>query len=218
MSNLCCPTITGCRNLLFEKDKYYCRFADSVYGEFHKIKYGIASCKTYDNLMIDSVRKDIVDYQANDDGDALTEVGINHMGWLPVYFPTNDTSCEYQSPWSTQKFCVQRACSGPKTIGLNYNAGSISGNLIEVNAGGCITRINVNPSITINNCGSSYVYTQACNDPQTVWTITHNLGYVPNAWTIDCDGDNISGTLVVLNNNVITITFSTAQAGTAYLT
>lgn len=215
MSNSCCQGI--CRNLLFEKDKYYCRFAESVYNEFRKMRYGIASCSMMDNLMIDSVRKSIVDYQANDDGGALTEVSINHMSWLPVYFPTNDTSCEYQSPWDASRFCVRRACSGPTSVGLNYTAGSISGNLIEVNAGGCITRINVNPSITVNN-GASYIYSQACDDPQLVWTIYHNLGYVPNAWTIDCDSGNIVGDLVVLDNNTLRITFSTAQAGTAYLT
>lgn len=206
----------SCRNLLFEKDKYYCRYATSVYNEFRRMKYGIASCTILDDLMIDAVRKDIVDYQANNDAGALTEVSINHMSWLPVYFPTNDDSCEYQSPWDMNRFCVKRSCTGPTGIGMSYVNQNTSTNLIEVNAGGCITRININPSITINT-GASFVYTQNCASPALVWHVIHNLSYVPNAWMEDCNGEDISGTVTVVDNNQIDITFSSPQAGKAYL-
>jgi hypothetical protein len=99
---------------------------------------------------------------------------------------------------------------------MSYADNNGSANIIEVNAGGCITRINVNPSITINN-GTSFTYAQNCSDPQAVWYINHNLGYTPNVWTEDCDGNDISGTLAVVNTNTISITFSTPQAGTAHL-
>jgi hypothetical protein len=101
---------------------------------------------------------------------------------------------------------------------MSYAGNGGSANLIEVNSGGCITRININPAITINNAGtSSFTYAQNCAQPALVWYIAHNLGYTPNAWTQDCTGANISGTLQVVDANNITITFSTPQAGTAHL-
>lgn len=63
----------------------------------------------------------------------------------------------------------------------------------------------------------TFIYTQPCNDPKTVWTITHNLGYVPNVFIEDCTGCDIEGVITVLNNSTIIITFSSAVAGKAYL-
>jgi len=207
------------RNLLPQKEKYLMNFANSVYAEFQQMKYGIKSCKRTGQLYIDEMRKDIVVYQSNDDGEALSQVSIQQMGWLPVYYPTNDDSCNYLPPWhDMSRYQVQTCNGGPRSIGMSYVGQDASANLIEVNSGGCITRININPAITINNSGtSSFTYAQNCADPQTVWNINHNLGYTPNAWTVDCNGNNISGTMQVINANTITITFSTAEAGTAYL-
>ena len=203
------------RNLLAEKSKYYKNFADSVYSQYRKIKYGIASCKKNTNSYLDEVRKDLVDYQTKDDGDALTQVSINTMGWLPVYYSTQDESCDYQPPWcDMSRYQIQTCNRGPQTVGMNYTNSNSSTNLIEVNTGGCITRININPAISINT-GIGFTHTQTFL--ATVWDIVHNLGYVPNVWTVDENGNNISGTVAVINNNHITITFSTSVKGTAYL-
>lgn len=193
-------------------------FADSVYDEYLKSKYGIQSCKRTGKLWLDDLRRDIANYQANDDGEALCAISIQHMGWLPVYYPTHDTSCEYRPPWAdVSKYQIQTCHAGPRSIGMSYVGQNNSANIIEVNSGGCITRINVNPSITINNNNSSFVFTQNCADPQLVWYINHNLNLVPNVWSEDCNGDNISGVIDVINNNQITLTFSSAVAGNAYL-
>lgn len=203
------------RNLLAERSKYYKNFADSVYNQYRKIRYGIQSCKPSTELYIDGMRKEIVDYQANDDGEALTEVSIQHMGWLPVYYSTNDESCDYQPPWSDMnRYRIHSCHGGPRTIGMSYANQNSSTNLIEVNTGGCITRINLNPSIVVNN-GAAFTHTQTF--AATVWTIVHNLGYVPNVWTADSNNNNISGVTNVVNLNTITITFNTAVAGKAYL-
>jgi hypothetical protein len=203
------------RNLLAEKSKYYKNFADSVYAEYQKIRYGLQSCKMTGQLYLDEMRKDIVNYQADDDGEALTEVSIQHMGWLPVYYPTHDESCDYQPPWSDMsKYKIHTCYGGPRSIGMSYTNQNTSTNLIEVNAGGCITRINLNPSITINN-GANFTHTQTFLS--TTWDIVHNLGYVPNVLTVDENGNNISGTINIVNNNHITITFSSSVKGTAYL-
>lgn len=206
------------RNLLLKKDKYDVEFANSVYDQMRKLKYGIASCTKSGKFWLSEIRKEIADYQSRDDGEALTQVSINHMGWLPVYYPSYDDSCDYRPPWcEAGKYQIQRCSSGPSAIGMSYSGYDTSTNLIEVNAGGCITRININPAIYVNNYSGSpsFVHTQTFAD--TVWTINHNLGYVPNVWTVDTLGNNISGTTHVIDNNNITITFSTAIAGTAYL-
>lgn len=207
------------RNLLPQKDKYLINFANSVYDEFRKLKYGIESCRKTGNIWLNEMRKDIVEYQSNDDGGALCDVSIQHMGWLPVYYPTTDESCDYQPPWcDVSKYQIRRCNRGPQGIGTSYVGQNNSTNLIEVNSGGCITRININPAITINNNNnSSFVFTQDCAQPQITWYINHNLNLVPNIWTVDCNGLNIDGTLTVIDNNTITITFSTAVAGKAYL-
>ena len=207
------------RNLLPRKDQYNIDFANSVYAEMRKIKYGINSCNVNTKLWLADLRREIADYQSRDDGEALTQVSITHMGWLPVYYPTADESCEYTPPWcEAGRYQIPTCASGPKAVGMSYAGNGGSANLIEVNAGGCITRININPAITItNNTGTAFTYAQNCADPQLVWYITHNLGYTPNAWTEDCDGNDISGTLAVVNSNTITITFSSPQAGTAHL-
>lgn len=208
------------RNLLPDKVKYYSNFANSMYAEYRKLRYGIATCKRTGKRYLDEIRKDIVNYQANDDGEALSQVSINTMAWLPVYYPSHDETCQYTPPWcDMSKYQVQKCSTGPSAVGMSYVGQNNSMNIIEVNSGGCITRINLNPSITINNNsgGSAFAFNQPCGSPQLVWNINHNLGYTPNAWTIDCSGNNISGTMQVIDANTITITFSTAQAGTAYL-
>jgi hypothetical protein len=206
------------RNLLPQKEKYLINFANSVYAEFREMKYGIQSCRKTGSLYLNEMRKDIVQYQSNDDGGALCEVSIQHMGWLPVYYPTSDTSCEYRPPWcDVSKYQIQKCNRGPQGVGMSYVGQNTSTNLIEVNAGGCITRININPAITINNNNSNFVFTQNCGNPQAVWNINHNLNLVPNVWSEDCNGNNISGTLNVVDNNTITLTFSSPVGGKAYL-
>lgn len=206
------------RNLLPDKVKYYSNFANSMYAEYRKLKYGINTCKRTGKRYLDEIRKDIVNYQSNDDGEALCQVSINTMSWLPVYYPINDTSCQYQPPWcDMSKYQIQRCNTGPTGVGMSY-VGQGSANIIEVNTGGCITRINVNPSITINNTTcTGFTYVQNCADPQLVWYINHNLGYTPNVWVEDCDGCNADGVIAVVNSNTITITFTSPVGGTAHL-
>ena len=207
------------RNLLPQKEKYLINFANSVYDEYRKMKFGIKACRNTGQLWLNEVRKDIVEYQSNDDGGALCEVSIQHMGWLPVYYPTTDESCEYRPPWcDVSKYQIQKCNRGPQGIGMSYVGQNTSTNLIEVNSGGCITRININPAITINTTAtSSFVFTQNCSDPQAIWYINHNLNLVPNVWAEDCNGDNISGVVDVVDNDTITLTFSSPVAGKAYL-
>lgn len=63
--------------------------------------------------------------------------------------------------------------------------------------------------------GKSFVYTQ--KPAASVWVIIHNLGFVPNVFTEDENGNDILGVVSVINNNEITITFNSPVAGKAYL-
>lgn len=61
----------------------------------------------------------------------------------------------------------------------------------------------------------AYAHTQ--NAVSSTWSITHNLGFRPNVTTINSAGTNIEGIVEHTNENFLTITFSIAGTGTAYL-
>lgn len=63
--------------------------------------------------------------------------------------------------------------------------------------------------------GGQYTHTQ--NSPSAVWTITHNLGYNPNATVLDSAGTTVEGSLSYPSTSTMTITFSASFAGYAYL-
>jgi len=87
-------------------------------------------------------------------------------------------------------------------------------NIIEVNSGGCLTRINLNPAITINQ-NSSFVFTQ--QTPSTVWDIIHGMNLTPNVRTEDLTGVDIQGMIDIIDNNRVKIYFNQPVAGRAYL-
>ena len=62
----------------------------------------------------------------------------------------------------------------------------------------------------------TYQYSQAV--ASGVWTITHNLGYYPNVAVVDSAGTQIfPGSMVYNSVNQVTLTFSSAVGGFAYL-
>ena len=60
-------------------------------------------------------------------------------------------------------------------------------------------------------------YTHTQNAVSSTWSITHNLGFRPNVTTINSAGMNIEGTVAHTNENSLTVTFSIASSGVAYL-
>ena len=66
--------------------------------------------------------------------------------------------------------------------------------------------------------GESGSYTHNQLAASAVWTITHPLGYVPAVQVIDTSGRVVIGDVTVQNLFTVTITFSAALSGTAYLT
>jgi hypothetical protein len=61
----------------------------------------------------------------------------------------------------------------------------------------------------------SYVFVQGV--PATTWTIQHNLQKFPSITVIDSGNTVVIGQYTYINNNNVTLTFSAAFAGKAYL-
>ena len=62
---------------------------------------------------------------------------------------------------------------------------------------------------------SSFAYTQVT--PDTTWNITHNMGKFPSITVIDTLDSVVIGQYTYIDNNNVTLTFSAAFAGKAYL-
>lgn len=60
-----------------------------------------------------------------------------------------------------------------------------------------------------------YVHTQAV--ASDTWVINHNLGGQPTAVVLDSAGTQCEGTFSYQSNNTMTITFTAAFTGTAYI-
>lgn len=197
------------RTYLPNRVKYNKQFADVMHRLYKQMRYGIGSCKPGQDTQLISIRKELVEWEANEDEGALSETKIQYKTWLGV---------EYDDVLYSKGgtgFIISNQGAAP-AMGLNYmgGAGQSGQNIIEINSGGCITRINLNPAITINQ-NSSFVFTQST--PSTVWDITHGMNMIPNVTTEDSNGTDIVGILDVVDNNRIKIYFNTAVAGKAYL-
>jgi len=61
----------------------------------------------------------------------------------------------------------------------------------------------------------NFVFTQA--NPATTWTITHNLNKFPSVSVVDSANDIVYGDVTYTNTNSLTVTFTAAFSGKAYL-
>ena len=62
---------------------------------------------------------------------------------------------------------------------------------------------------------TSYVHTQSL--VSDTWVVNHNLDFYPNVTVVDSGGNIYEGEIAYNSSNQITITFSLAFSGTAYL-
>ena len=62
---------------------------------------------------------------------------------------------------------------------------------------------------------TTYPFDQAY--ASTTWTIAHGLGKYPAVTVVDSSGDTVEGDVKYIDANSLTIGFSAAFAGTAYL-
>jgi hypothetical protein len=196
------------RTYLPNRGKYNKQFADIMYRLYKQMRYGIDSCKPEQDNQLITLRKEIVDWEANEDDGALSETKVQLKTWLGVKY--DDV---LYSKGGTGYFMSQDG-KGP-AVGLNYAGQQQSGqNIIEINSGGCITRINLNPAITINQ-NSSFTFTQ--QTPATMWDVVHGMNLNPNVRTEDLLGADIQGVIDYIDNNRLKIYFNQPVAGRAYL-
>jgi hypothetical protein len=197
------------KNLLPKKVEIYKNYATSIFSKFRRSRYGLGKAIPDDYVLMAEIKKAIVDWQANDDAGALSEENIQYKTWLPtgmydseLLFDNEALGYQYSNPRS------------PDNLGVFYEYSNGSQNIIQVNANGAVTRINLNPSITINQ-NSSFIFTQ--ETPSLMWIITHNMGRVPAVFVEDNLGNDISGVIEIIDSNSLRILFSSALAGKAYL-
>ena len=146
------------RTLLPKKEKHYKEFADVINRTYRQMRYGINSCRPGLDADLIDMRKQIVDWQAIEDEGALCQTNINYTTWLPISY-RNDTSVQYDRSsdvWGPGYYKSSSA-DAPQQVGVGYTYGNGTQNIIEVNTGGCITRINLNPAINITQ-NSSFVF------------------------------------------------------------
>jgi hypothetical protein len=199
-------------NVLLYKDRYKEEFAECMVEKYKLSQYGIQCAKSAIDCDLAYLRNEILEWAENEDAGALTQVSVAYMSWLPVTF--NGNPAAYIGGFST----AGQTCNGGPVvpccdIGMSYPTENGNVNIIDVNVGGCMTRINVNPNITIN--GGSYQY--YIPTAAATWTINHNLGFVPNVLTTDVGGNEISGVVTTATISIIVVEFSEAVSGYAYL-
>lgn len=222
------------KNLLPKKDKIYLDFASAVHKQMKQMRYGIDTVSATPDLDLSVIRKDMVDWQANEDHNALTEASYNYQintTYLPLSYDPQDREATVggamedpsllQQPGIRQSFnyydpaiCRQDMRQASITK-INYNTGNGQNgqNVIDVNSGGCITRINLNNTVNVKT--QSFQFDQ--DTPSTLWDIQHGLGFEPNVRTEDLQGVDIIGSVEHVTVNRLRISFNQAVAGKAYL-
>lgn len=199
------------KNYLAHKEKHSLNYADAVYKDFVQTRFGLTPCRDVLDRDLAFMRKSLADWQANEDNGALTATSISYITWLGVNYDLD----EVEQSDTGAGYTLTPTQAGPNNLSLNYNYGNnLAENIIEVNTGGCMTRINLNPSIQINH-NARFTFDQPL--PALVWTINHSMNMVPNVFIQDLEGRDIEGLVEPISNNALTITFSHPVAGTAYL-
>ena len=65
--------------------------------------------------------------------------------------------------------------------------------------------------------GSDLNFTYTQSTPSATWTITHNLGKFPSVSVVDSANTQVYGNVDYINDNSLTLTFTSAFSGKAYL-
>jgi hypothetical protein len=205
------------RNLLPDKERHYNVFADAVQKKFMQVRFGVKSCANQQDLDLAYMRKELVDWQQNDDAGALCQVSINYSTNLETIYDHDTTTpaVDFDKLKGGTGSVVAGGSSTPSSFQINYNNNGLptAANIVDVQTAGCITRINLNPSITLT--GATFTFTQ--DTPADEWVIQHDLGYIPNVFTRDDEGVAMEGIVTPIDKTLTIINFSVPVAGTAYL-
>jgi len=180
-------------------------FADAVYKRFRQDRFGITVkfTKDYEKL---ANKLDICNWEKLAKENDIDDATVRTISNTAVYYnPLVRTGSRTTAP----------KINAPIDTNVTYNYGSEGQqNIIEINAGGAITRINVNPLININR-NNEYTHEQLT--PATEWLVVHNFGFIPNVYTTDLQGNEFEGIVVPVDDSTIKIVFTEPVSGYAYL-
>lgn len=199
------------KNLLPKKVEIYKSYATSVFTRFRQKRFGLGKALPDDYHLLSQIKKEIVDWQANDDAGALSDPNIQYKTWLPTQLYDSELLFEHKGGSGYRYGNPQ----SPDSLEVSYEYTDGSQNIIQVNANGAVTRINLNPSISISQQNYSYIHNQPT--ASLMWTIVHDLNKVPAVFAEDLDGNDINGVIELIDNRSLRILFNSPVAGKAYL-
>lgn len=187
------------------------KYSDAVYKVFLEERYGIAPCCDAKSLEQLEAEKMLCDWKVLTDENSMSESQLRYFANLPIY-----VNSELGTTSNDGHYNYSGTSSNSATVVYNTGVNGLE-NIVEINAGGSVTRINLNSVINIDNTETSqHVHHQ--EEAANIWTINHNLGFVPgNELITDEEGNEIDGVTRVIDNNTIQIEFSEAITGYAYV-
>ena len=137
---------------------------------------------------------------------------------VPLFFDVTDPVTGLTSTTLVDSILTQDANPGGTTLTIAGNI-SITGTLADSNASvgtnGQVLTSTVTGIAWADNVQATFEFTQGV--PATTWNITHNLNKFPSITVIDTGNTVVTGEYNYTSNNTVTLTFSAAFAGKAYL-
>lgn len=137
---------------------------------------------------------------------------------VPLFFDVTDPITGLTSTTLVDSILTQNANPGGTTLTIAGNI-SITGTLADSNASvgtnGQVLTSTVTGISWADNVQATFEFTQGV--PATTWNITHNLNKFPSITVIDTGNTVVTGEYNYTSKNTVTLTFSAAFAGKAYL-
>ena len=137
---------------------------------------------------------------------------------VPLFFDVTDPITGLTSTTLVDSILTQNANPGGTTLNVAGNI-SITGTLADSNASvgtnGQVLTSTVTGIAWADNVQATFEFTQGV--PATTWNITHNLNKFPSITVIDTGNTVVTGEYNYTSKNTVTLTFSAAFAGKAYL-
>ena len=180
-------------------------FANSMYNRFRQDRFGITVKFTKDTEKL-SNKLELCNWEKLGQDNNIDDVTIRTISNAAIYYnPLVRTGSRTTGP----------RINAPIDANLSYVYGSGGQqNIIEINAGGAVTRINVNPLINVSR-NNEYTHEQLTAALE--WVIIHNFGFIPNVYTTDLQGNEFEGVVVPIDESTLKIVFTEPVSGYAYL-
>jgi len=128
----------------------------------------------------------------------------------------------YDSAVINKELCDWQNASSNKVVVASGTEGVFVEPLASVNTKASMSC----PAVPTNVCtildlesviADTGTYTQCFDSVLSEWTITHNLGKFPSVTVVDSANSVVVGDVDYTNSNILTITFSAAFSGCAFL-